>query len=100
MFGGAGDDILIAGFFSTENRPDRLNDLRTAWISNSDFLTRVTTLRSSVGPSGASLQVNTSVFDDTNSLDVLTGDADLDWFFSAADDSFTDLAFGEVLDFL
>jgi Ca2+-binding RTX toxin-like protein len=100
LFGGAGDDILIAGFFSTENRPDRLNDLRTAWIDNSDFLTRVTTLRSSVGPSGATLQVNTTVFDDADSLDVLTGDADLDWFFSAADDSFTDLAFAEVLDFL
>jgi Ca2+-binding RTX toxin-like protein len=98
--GGSGDDILIAGRTSSDNLLSRLNDLRSAWIGAGGYATRVSTLRSSVGTSGASLKATINVVTDAGEDDILAGDADLDWYFSALNDTISDLFAGEITDAL
>jgi hypothetical protein len=47
-----------------------------------------------------SLAANTTVLNDNGELDVLTGGAELDWYFQAVDDAVSDLFAGELVDAL
>jgi Ca2+-binding RTX toxin-like protein len=100
LSGGSDEDILIAGRTSSDNVLNRLTDLRSAWIGAGDYATRVSTLRSPVGISGASLKATVNVVTDAGEDDILAGDADLDWYFIALNDSITDLFAGELTDAL
>lgn len=98
--GGNDDDILVAGRTSSDNLLNRLTDLRSEWISANDYATRVSNLRSPVGSSGASLKATVNVVTDGGEDDILAGDADLDWYFSALNDTISDLFGGELTDAL
>ena len=51
------------------------------------------------GSSSITLVANANVVDDGGSLDTLTGDAGVDWYFRALSDVVTDLG-GELVDLL
>ncbi|MEQ1906682.1 MAG: calcium-binding protein [Pirellulaceae bacterium] len=93
--GGADDDILIGGQTLPPNFQNGvdLNAVRTAWISNSDYNTRVSVLRN--GPVKNSLKANLNVLNDFDARDVMTGGSGQDWFFKGnPTDVITDLFFG------
>jgi Ca2+-binding RTX toxin-like protein len=100
LTGGTGEDILIAGSTIYDNSPTSLITLRTRWISSAQYGVRVEALRSGVGIPAVSLAANTTVLNDNGELDVLTGGAELDWYFQAVDDAVSDLFAGELVDAL
>lgn len=96
--GGDGEDILIAGLTDFDKVPGALNLLIAEWGSADPIGTRITKLRTGVGPSSIALKAGTSVKDDNGQLDELTGGlVALDWFFRDLTDLVTDLN-GEVID--
>jgi Ca2+-binding RTX toxin-like protein len=96
--GGDGEDILIAGFTDFDKVHEDLNLLIAEWGSEDPIGTRITKLRTGVGPKPIALTAGTSVKDDNGQLDELTGGSGaLDWFFRDLTDLITDLN-GEVID--
>jgi ELWxxDGT repeat protein len=96
--GGEGEDMLIAGFTDFDKVHEDLNLLIAEWGSSDPIGTRITKLRSGVGPDSIALTAGTSVKDDNGQLDELTGGLGaLDWFFRDLTDLITDLN-GEVID--
>ena len=96
--GGDGEDILIAGLTNFDKVHGDLNLLIAEWGSDDPIGTRITKLRTGVGPKPIALTSGTSVKDDNGQLDELTGgSAALDWFFRDLTDLITDLN-GEVID--
>lgn len=98
--GGTEEDILIAGRTTSDTVNSNLNDLRTEWKSANSYSTRITNLRTGVGPSNTSLKATINVFNDAGEDDVLTGGTEADWYFAAVDDLINDLFVGEIIDLL
>jgi Ca2+-binding RTX toxin-like protein len=100
--GGANDDILIGGKTTSDAVINKLNDIRTEWISANWYGIRLANLRAGVGASNTSLKAKVNVTNDatSGSVDTLTGGSDEDWYFKAVDDIVTDLFAGEFLDLL
>lgn len=99
LSGGDGDDLLVAGRTNHDKAVDSLIAIRAKWSEAVPFATRFTNLRTGTGASSISLVANSNVFDDGGSLDTLTGDAGVDWYFRALSDVVTDLG-GELFDLL
>jgi Ca2+-binding RTX toxin-like protein len=90
--GGSGEDILIGGATSHEDTVQAMLALMSEWQSAAPYATRVAHLRGDL-PGGlngtfflTSTEPDQTVFDDEVS-DVLTGGADLDWFFIGLGDT-------------
>ena len=96
--GGTEEDILIAGRTTSDTVNSNLNALRTEWKSANSYSTRITNLRTGVGPSNSSLKATVNVLNDAGEDDVLTGGTETDWHFAAVDDVINDLFVGEVLE--
>jgi ELWxxDGT repeat protein len=97
LSGDTGEDILIAGVTDFDNVYSDLEWLMAEWSSTDPIGTRITKLRTGVGPNSIALTAGTSVNDDNGELDELSGNAALDWFFRDLTDLVTDLN-GEVID--
>jgi Ca2+-binding RTX toxin-like protein len=91
LSGGSGDDLLIAGSTSYDVNTRALLALLSEWKrTDTDYATRISHLRSGVGPSGSFMLTSTTVHEDT-SADVLSGGAGQDWFWAnVAQDTLTD----------
>ena len=98
LLGGNHEDILIAGRTTKDAFFSQLNELRTEWTSLESYTIRIANLRTGAGPTGASLKILVSVFDDMPHVDTLTGGAAWDWYFRALDDAITDLLVVERLE--
>jgi serralysin len=96
--GGDDDDILIAGSTASDLLAANLNDVRSEWISETPYETKISNIRSGVGATVTSLQATVNVLDDSGAVDTLTGGAGTDWFFQALDDVIADLFEGEIID--
>lgn len=95
--GNAGDDILIGGTITTSiNTPAALTAIMAEWTSAGDLATRQTHLLGTVsgGLNGTNKLNSTTVKNDTNAADRLTGDADTDWFFQFTGDMLVDFNAG------
>ncbi len=73
-----------------------LNELVQAWSSSAAYAERIISLKNGVGTSGVSLEPAIDVLDDT-SLDQLSGETQLDWFFKHSSDAILDLS-GEIVE--
>jgi Ca2+-binding RTX toxin-like protein len=91
LSGGSGDDLLIAGTTSYDVNTRALLALLSEWKrTDTDYATRISHLRSGVGPGGSFMLTSTTVHEDT-SADVLSGGAGQDWFWAnLAQDALTD----------
>ena len=90
--GGADDDILIGGAIAvTINTQAALVAIIAEWSSAESLATRQTRLVNGGGLNGTTSRLNsTTVKNDTGAKDVLSGDADTDWFFQFAGDTLVD----------
>lgn len=70
--GNGGDDILIGGSIEQEDDQSTLLAILSEWTSSQSYSTRVSNLRDVV-----------EVSDDDDQVDVLFGNAGLDWFFNS-----------------
>ena len=100
LLGGNDDDILIAGRTTSDTLFNKLDDLRTEWVSANTYAIRTSNLRTGVGVSTASLKAKVNVLTDTAAIDSLTGGGGTDWYFRALDDVITDLLAAESVDVL
>ncbi len=94
------DDIVIAGQTTSDGLFNKLNELRTEWISPNIYATRVSNLRTGVGASMTSLKAKLNVLDDAATIDTLIGGNGTDWYFRALDDVISDLVAEESIDAL
>ncbi len=93
LYGGAGDDILIGGTITTSiNTPAALTAIMAEWTSAESLATRQTNLRNGGGLNGTNKLNSTTVKNDANAADSLTGDTDTDWFFQFTGDVLVDFA--------
>jgi ELWxxDGT repeat protein len=97
---GTDDDILIAGRTINDNLIGNLQKLRTDWISQLSYVSRVTRLRAGVGLPVVSLKAKLNVLNDAGDDDSLAGGTGSDWYLRALDDAITGLATGELIDLL
>ncbi len=97
IFGGDDEDIMIPSTTVNDQLLQNLNELCTEWSSTATYAQRILSLKSGVGASGAALEPLVDVLDDGGSLDQLSGEAALDWFFKDAADVVLDLN-GEVIE--
>lgn len=98
LIGGASDDILIGARTTADTNIAKLNDIRSEWISQTSYASRVSDLRTGVGATNVSLQAGNNVLDDGGKKDTLNGGSGKDWYFSAIDDVITNLVTGELVD--
>jgi Ca2+-binding RTX toxin-like protein len=84
LSGLAGEDLLIAGRTAHDQNANSLNDIYNEWNSARTFAARIANLRGPGSPSRSNgntfLNLDT-IFSDPE-LDVLTGGANSDWFWS------------------
>ncbi len=97
LLGGTSDDLLIAGSTIHDDLFQNWNLLMAEWASANPYATRIINLRAGVGPNNVRLFAGSTVFDDSDELDELTGGADNDWYFRALSDFITDPN-GEIVD--
>ena len=58
----------------------------TEWTSDNDYATRVDNLFNGGGANDETKLNTSTVLNDANAIDSLTGDTDSDWFFQSAND--------------
>ena len=81
--GNSGDDIVIGGSTLYDDDRTALTAILAKWTSGNSYATRVSNIRDGVGLSdGFNLSADSTVIDD-GELDVLFGNAGLDWFFNS-----------------
>ena len=93
--GGNGYDVLVANAVSFQTDAVALDGLRQNWSANittANYADHVALIRDT-GVNGFRLNA-TTVSETPASIDTLIGEADLDWFVTAATDKVTDLAVG------
>ncbi|QDU30673.1 Bifunctional hemolysin/adenylate cyclase precursor [Anatilimnocola aggregata] len=101
LVGGGNEDLLIDGTTSYDSNAAALLALLNEWNSAGDYATRVANLNGTLtgGLNGTYRLTSTTVKKDT-SVDVLTGNAGLDWYFAKLaapyKDSLTDQTVGEI----
>jgi Ca2+-binding RTX toxin-like protein len=100
LLGGNDDDILIGGSTVHDTSPVDLGKLLIGWTSNSNYATRVASLRSGVGSPAVSLKRRENVFDDSGVGNMMEGGTGSDWYFRTLDDLMSGLADGELTDLL
>ena len=86
LSGGGDDDILIGGSTDFDGNPAALDAIREAWTQPAAYAGRVNNLSNGGGVNGPYLLTNATVHDD-GVADVLSGQAELDWFFAGPADS-------------
>ncbi len=84
--GDAGDDILIGGTSTHSDNIAALNAIMAEWASANTYATRIAKLRDTGVLLGSIKLDGSTVQNDSDVADSLTGGADRDWFFQAAND--------------
>ncbi len=90
LTGGQDDDILIAGSTAFDNLDAALALILAEWTSGNTYAQRVANLTDGTGtanPLNGGVFLNLATVFDDGSLDTLTGNAGLDWFFADLDGS-------------
>ncbi|MEM7315564.1 MAG: calcium-binding protein, partial [Planctomycetota bacterium] len=99
LVGSNGEDILIGGTTAYDADSLTLESIRNEWDNvGTPYLTRIANIR--FGVSGFALTAGVTVFND-GSVDSLTGNAQLDWYFNIddEDDLFT-VAAAEIIEMM
>lgn len=93
LTGNAGDDILIGGTITASiNTPTALTAIMAEWTSAKSLAARQTNLLNGGGLNGTNRLNSTTVKNDGDAADSLTGDDDTDWFFQFAGDVLVDFS--------
>ena len=100
LVAGSDDDILIAGRTTSDTLFNKLDDLRTEWVSDRTYSARSSNLRRGVGALRASLRAKINVLNDQAAVDTLAGGSGTDWYFKAVDDIIISLLSAESTDLL
>ena len=91
--GGVGEDILIGGTSTHEANIIALRSIMAEWSrTDQTYAQRIAHLSTaSGGLNGSTLLNATSIANDTNAADQLTGGVDNDWFFASVGDNTVDI---------
>jgi len=91
LSGGAGQDIIISGTTDLDIFTSDWSKVQNEWNSSSDYLVRIDNLLGTGGATGANgnvhLEPDENLFDD-DSVDILLGEDDLDWYILSLDQDF------------
>ena len=92
--GGSDEDILIGGTSSLSGNVSALIAIRNEWISASMYSVRLAHLFNGGGLNGTTKPNSSTIQNDSSTIDRLTGNSELDWFFQSASDVVVDFNVG------